>query len=150
MGRRIVDNGRRVIRRGKEQAREEEKNKWRGRKSKSAGQCRLAEGTIQRVIVSRRFAVTSVGENLAESGRRRVVDMGLDDIGLQCESSQNQPDGETPPLFFLRCSYRAGLHLPEVFTPPSNQITANRPNLLPALPSPGMAGIHAARPSFSW
>ncbi len=100
MGHRIVDNGRRVVRRGKEKAREEEKNRWRGRKSKRAGQCRLAEGTIQRAIVSRRFAVTSVGENLAESGRRRVVNMGLDDIGLQRESGQNQPDGETPPFFF--------------------------------------------------
>ncbi len=68
-------------------------------------------------------------ESLADRGGCCVMDMSLDDIGLQRESNQNQPDSEAPSPFRPCCPCRGGLHLPGIFNPTLSQITANRPDV---------------------
>lgn len=78
----IVRSGRWVVGCGKKNAGRQEKNKWRGEKSKNAGQRRLAKWAVQRTVVDRHFAMVDIGENLADGGGRRVMDVGLNNVGL--------------------------------------------------------------------
>ena len=71
-----------MIQSGKYNADAGKKKERCGGERECTGQRRLAEGAIQWAVVCRRIAVTEIGENLAERCGRRVVDMGLGDIGL--------------------------------------------------------------------
>lgn len=50
------------------------------------------------------------------------MDMGLDHIGLQRKSGQNQPDSEMPLLFRTSCSHRRGVHKPDILNAPASNL----------------------------
>jgi hypothetical protein len=86
----------------------------------------LAERTVYRVAVARRLIMRS-SQDPGDSGWRRRVNVGLGDVGLQCERKQQQAGDDAPTPTSCLAQRRTCLHSPRTLPACESRPTQARP-----------------------